>query len=85
MGSVVYRVDSIPIHVYDVFEKVGKTFYEFNKMQSLNFENFLITEEQEYSLPNLWLYKIKDRRFIKIAETDTIRTEINRYPPDEMP
>jgi hypothetical protein len=85
MGSVVYGVDSIPIHVYDVFEKVGKSFYDFNSMQSLTFEDFIISDEQEFSEPNLWLYKIKDRKFIKIAETDTIRTEINRYPPDEMP
>jgi len=72
MGTFFYSDDSIPIHVYDVFEKFGKSKYDFNLLKSVDFKDYIITEGQEIYTPNLWLYKIKNNKFLKIAETDTM-------------
>lgn len=79
MGSFYTKRDSIPIHIYDITDKYGREFYDFNNLSNFDFKDFIITEEHlNIYRPNLWIYKIKNDKFIKIAETDTMSYDVQR-------
>lgn len=73
MGSYYFGKDSIPIHIYDIIDKVGKDFYSCNFLSNFDFDEYYITEDyEEDSPPDIWIYRKEEERFLKIMETDTM-------------